>query len=157
MGETMDDGEVILPHAACSEAQTSLNSRGELGSVKERFAQIASAQGLFGDVPGGEAASAALERAALSMLEQLHLAGVCVQEIAESAGAAAAIATGTDEAWTEVLRIGPHVGWSEEVAGSDGSLLEEDKFAEPVFADPMTAFEDQLRTGGQPPDNVSLQ
>lgn len=153
----MDDGEVVLPHAACSEAQARLDSRRQLGSVKEQFAQIASADGLFGEVPGGEAASAALERAALSMLEQLQVAGVCVHEIAESAGAAAAIATGTDEAWTEVLRIGPHAGWSEEVAGSDGSLLEEDKFADPVFADPMTAFEDQLRTGGQPPENVSLQ
>ncbi|NJP68076.1 hypothetical protein [Streptomyces spiramenti] len=153
----MDDGEVVLPHAACSEAQASLHGRGQLGSVKEQFAQIASADGLFGEVPGGEAASAALERAALSMLEQLQLAGVCVHEIAESAGAAAAIATGTDEAWTEVLRIGPHGGWSEDVASSDGSLLEEDKFADPVFADPMVAFEDQLRTGGAPPDNVSLQ
>lgn len=142
----MSDEDVYMNTEALDGAEGALNERGGLSSMKEKFAGIASPAAMFGDVPNGAQAAAALESAAASMLTQLESAGISVGEIAASAGTASAIAVEADAAATESLRIGPHDGWSEGVAdGSNPDIVNEhDKFDDPNFVDPMAAFDERM-------------
>lgn len=76
----------------------SLSERGELATMKESFAEIASARAMFGTVPGGEAAAAALEAAALSLLTELQASGLTVRDIQNDAMDVADLADETDDA-----------------------------------------------------------
>ncbi|WP_052851279.1 hypothetical protein [Streptomyces avicenniae] len=78
-------------------AEDGAGRRDGLASMKQSFAQIASAREMFGDVPNAARASAALEAAALSMLRELERAGVTVEDIRTSAATAAGIGLDTDE------------------------------------------------------------
>lgn len=147
----MDD-DVCMNTEALDEAECALDERGGLAAMKAQFAQVATPAGMFGDVPNGAQAAAALESAAGSMLEQLQAAGISVEAIAASAGTASAIAVETDAAATEALRIGPHEGWRETAEG--GGVREEDKFDDPLFIDPMEAFEERMDPEPSFPPNI---
>ncbi|MFR9722234.1 hypothetical protein ACL02R_02525 [Streptomyces sp. MS19] len=84
-------------------AEDGTGRRDGLASMKQSFAQIASAREMFGSVPNAERAAAALETAALSMLRELERAGVTVEDIKTSAANAARIGLDTDEASRQTL------------------------------------------------------
>ncbi|MEV1007536.1 hypothetical protein [Streptomyces sp. NPDC049881] len=84
-------------------AEDGTGRRDGLASMKQSFAQIASAREMFGSVPNAERAAAALEAAALSMLRELERAGVTVEDIKTSAANAAEIGLDTDEASRQTL------------------------------------------------------
>jgi hypothetical protein len=144
----VDEDDIRMNVEALDDAESGLSERGGLSGMKAKFAQIASPAGMFGEVPNGAVATAALESAAQSMLEQLESAGISVDAIAGSAGSASAIALETDAASTEILRIGPHEGWS------DSGAVEEEKFDDPQFVDPMAAFEERMTYEDPLPPNI---
>ncbi|ORT60533.1 hypothetical protein [Streptomyces sp. CB03238] len=92
-----DDGVQHLNAAAARGTQRDAAGAEGLAALKERFAEIASAGTMFGRVPNGAAAAAALEEAARRMLEELERAGVSVQNVVNNAGVVAGIADATDE------------------------------------------------------------
>ncbi|RMI43757.1 hypothetical protein [Streptomyces triticirhizae] len=89
-------GDVELNPDAMRDAESAAGGSGELAAMREKFIDIAAARGLFGTVPGGSEAEAALESAARAMLTEVEAAGVTVADIQASAGEAAAIADETD-------------------------------------------------------------
>ncbi|MCZ7413899.1 hypothetical protein [Streptomyces sp. WMMC897] len=68
-----------------------------LGQMRKRFVEIASVDGVFGDVANGTTAESALAGAADAMLTELERAGISVDNIAGNAGTAGEIADMTDE------------------------------------------------------------
>ncbi|MDT0266238.1 hypothetical protein RM844_08010 [Streptomyces sp. DSM 44915] len=91
-------GDVELNPDALRDAESAAGGSGELAAMREKFIDIAAAKGLFGSVPGGAEAEAALESAARLMLAEVEAAGVTVADIQASAGEAAGIADETDAA-----------------------------------------------------------
>jgi hypothetical protein len=142
----VDGNDVYMNPEALDTAEGALDGRAGLAAMKSRFAGIATPGAMFGEVPNGQAAEAALTSAAHSMLEQLERAGISVEDIAASAGVASAIAIDSDQASTEVLRIGPHQGWRAEVedATNPDIVREEDKFDDPHFVDPLAVFDERM-------------
>ncbi|RKN10977.1 hypothetical protein [Streptomyces radicis] len=92
----MSDQEPLNAQDA-GNAQGGLADRRELAAMKESFAGIASARGLFGQVPGGDAAAAALESAALGLLDELEKSGTTVRDIMSDSGRVAELADEADE------------------------------------------------------------
>ncbi|MFW6725079.1 hypothetical protein ACHZ98_34085 [Streptomyces sp. MAR4 CNY-716] len=72
-------------------------------AMVQQFANIASDETMFGQVPNAGAAAQALRGAALVMLRELSNAGQDVDDIRQSARAAAGIGRGSDEAATNAL------------------------------------------------------
>ncbi len=95
------DTTINLP--ALGDVESGAGERAGLPQMKNVFAGIASAPAVFGDVPNGAAAAAALEQSAQTMLDQLEAAGQSVADIQASASAAAGIGADTDAAAQQTL------------------------------------------------------
>jgi hypothetical protein len=67
-----------------------------LAKMKATFAEVASDPAMFGNAPNADRAAAALRRAAQSMLDELERAGHSVEDIRQSAAAAAGIGEDSD-------------------------------------------------------------
>ncbi|GAA1922861.1 hypothetical protein GCM10009716_34130 [Streptomyces sodiiphilus] len=91
-----EDGDVLMNTGALDDAGSGLEDRDGLNVMKQAIARIASDRSMFGDVPNAEAASAALESAALTLLTELERAGVGVRDIAAGAHTASGIAVDAD-------------------------------------------------------------
>jgi hypothetical protein len=89
---------VIMNNRLLHETQNSTAALDGLAGMRAAFAQTASDPAMFGDVPNADVASAALEQAALTMLNELQAAGLSVEDIARSAGEAAGIGEASDAA-----------------------------------------------------------
>ncbi|MEO3755863.1 hypothetical protein [Streptomyces sp. B6B3] len=89
--------------AALGDVESGAGERDSLAQMKGVFAGIASAPAVFGDVPNGAQAAAALEQSARGMLDQLEAAGQSVADIQASAKAAAGIGEDTDVAAQQTL------------------------------------------------------
>lgn len=112
-------GDEPLNSQDAGSAGDGLSERGELAAMKESFAEIASARAMFGNVPNGERAAAALESAAMSLLNELEASGTTVRDIQNDAWDVANLADEADgEANAAVLR-----GYQENMAHL-GSELE---------------------------------
>ncbi|WP_103529163.1 hypothetical protein [Streptomyces sp. SM12] len=108
----MDEENITLDPEALDGAESDLSGRNGLYGMKAAFAGVASSRAMFGDVPNAEAASAALESAAHSLIEQIERAGGSIESIAADAGTAAGIARGTDAEAHRVLTYEEHLALS---------------------------------------------
>ncbi|MDT0343954.1 hypothetical protein [Streptomyces litchfieldiae] len=93
-----ESGDLELNPGAARRAGEHTRGSEQLAAMREAFIDVASARGLFGQVPGGDLAEQALASAAATMLDELTRTGLTVQDISDSAYRMAEIADETDQA-----------------------------------------------------------
>ncbi|TDC04388.1 hypothetical protein E1265_36000 [Streptomyces sp. 8K308] len=96
-------GERILNPAAARRAARYAGESERLGGMRRAHAAVAAATGLFGDLPAGARAEAAVVASAEGLRHELAGAGATVEDIRHSATEVAAIADRTDHAAHEAL------------------------------------------------------
>lgn len=113
-----DPRTLDLNRGAALRAQDGVRGSERLAAMREAFESLPDVSGLFGAVPGGDAAEQALRSAASAMLSALTNTGLTVQDIDDSAGRMAEIVDETDQAaHARLVAAGEATGALSDVVG----------------------------------------
>jgi len=93
-----ESGAIELNRGAALRAGDQVRESRQLAAMREALQSLGNVRGLFGRVPGAEAAEQALVSAATAMQAELASTGLTVQDISDSAYRMAEIAEETDQA-----------------------------------------------------------